>query len=106
MEGPSEHIPQSYDREAVEREAMERAQELLDEKGFKESPTTADRLALIAGLMSEFSEGNEYRHLVEALARVRKAVEVTAKYREAQIHYPEATNYVIVNLPPKIDETV
>lgn len=62
-------VIKAYDREAVAKEAMHQARELVHERGFEELKGN-ERFDAVVALMKELAKNNSNRHVVEALAQI------------------------------------
>lgn len=87
-EAPS--VEREYNQEAVEQEAMKEAERIFYDRGLDEMSGFEQASALI-NIMEELAEeGNQNRHVVEALARMTSIVEADNKSHEKKVAYPAA----------------
>lgn len=79
-----------YDRDVVEKEAQAEAEKLFYERGLDEMSGFEQASSLI-NLMEELAEqGNENRHIVEALAQMTKIVEEDNQSHVTKTTHPKA----------------
>lgn len=80
----SETLERGYDKEAVESAAMAEAEKIFHERGLHEVGGY-EQAVMLVHIMEELAEqGNENRHVVEALARMAVIVEADNRAHEVK----------------------
>jgi hypothetical protein len=79
----------AYDREAKMKMAADSAKELLKEK-IDESVVGEARFEPMQALMDELAESNDNRHVVEAIAQIRRLEEAALQQERLAAQYPLA----------------